>query len=139
MLIPGPGGRMPLHRALFAAVLMTPISAGAQMADSLKLGDRVRVTIAASRGNTNVFIGALDRLSPDTLVVAIPGGKGSVVLSRSAISEVSKSAGHESRWSLVPPVAFLALPVLTLASLPERHIGHWAALRNQRYGLIAFS
>src|SRR5437763_994653 len=105
---------MSIRHALFAAAALVPLTLAAQTSDSLRVGDRIRVTVAASRGNTNVFIGTLDRLSPDTLVVAIPGGKGSVILPRLAISEISKSAGHESRWAVTPHLAIFALPMVTL-------------------------
>jgi hypothetical protein len=130
---------MRLLRAVVLAAVSFPPALQAQASDSLHIGDRVRVTVAATRGNTNVFMGSIDRLSPDTMVIAIPGGKGSVILPRLAIAEVSISDGRESRLANVPRVLPLLMPAALFATLPTPKTGHWVPLRNERYMLIGLS
>jgi len=120
--------------------LTTSTIAGGQTSDSLSVGERVRVRVAATRGYTNLFFGNISALSADTLVLDIPGGKGTIILPRVAISEVAKTAGRESRFRNLP----MALPMIAstalLASLPPLHgTPHSNALNNQRYVLIGLS
>ena len=68
------------------AVGLLGSKASAQFRDTLQVGDRVRVRVAATRGTTNLFVGNLASLSPDTLVIDIPGGKGTITLPRAAVA-----------------------------------------------------
>ena len=73
----------------------------------------------------------------ELVVVAIPGGKGLVILPRLGISEVSKSVGQQSRWTNLRGAAPLLFVTGMTAALPTlEHGPHWAALRNQKYALI---
>jgi preprotein translocase subunit YajC len=136
-----PGGTMwIIRRAFLAALIAAPSLLQSQAADSLQLGDRVRVRVAATRGNTNLFVGNVASISPDTLVIDIPGGKGTITVARAAISEVAISNGRESRFTNLPR----ALPALAgtflIATAPSIHNGpHANALRNQRYVLMGLS
>lgn len=121
-----------------AAVLVAavPSPSPAQANDSLNVGQRIRVQIAASPGNTSVFIGNLAALASDTLVVSIPGGKGRVVVPRASISSVSVSAGHASRFTNLPGVVLIAAAPAFLMTAPLPTGPHHNALRNQRIALI---
>jgi hypothetical protein len=130
---------MRFRRAVLFAAVVFPSTLLAQQSDSLRMGDRVRVTVAATRGNTNVFIGNVDRVTPDTLFIGLPGGKGLITLPRLAVSEVSISDGRESRWSNLPRVAPLLVPTAMILSMPTPKTPHWAGLRNQRYALVGLS
>lgn len=99
-----------------AAFLALPIVAAAQVGDTLQIGERVRVRVASTRGNTNLFTGNIASISPDTLILAIPGGKGTIVLPRASISEVAKSDGHVSRWVRLPIVAPLVVSSALITS-----------------------
>jgi hypothetical protein len=103
-------------RILAAALLLFPTLAAGQGTDTLRLGERVRVRVASTRQNVNLFVGNVSAISPDTLILALPGGKGTVILPRASISEVAKSEGNESRWRNLPRVAPLAL--ITAATIP---------------------
>ena len=81
---------------VLAAMIASPLTVHSQAADSLRVGERVRVRVAATRG-PNMFVGEVASISPDTLVMSIPGGKGSITLPRLAISEVALSDGRQSR------------------------------------------
>lgn len=121
----------------FAVVAALPIALRAQGGDSLNVGDRVRVRVAATRGtNTNVFVGNIAGISAETLVVAIPGDKGSITLPRSAIAEVALSRGHQSYFSNLGRVAPGFIVSAPLFFLPRLHGPHSNALNNQRYVLI---
>jgi len=129
-----------IRQVFLAALVSAPQLLEAQISDSLHVGDRVRVRVAATRGNTNLFIGNVASISPDTLVVDIPGGKGTITLARAAISEVAVSNGRESRFTNLPR----ALPVLAgtflIATAPPIHDGpHANALRTQRHVLMGLS
>jgi len=125
--------------ALFASLALSSIAA-AQTTDSLAVGDRVRVRVPSTRGNTNLFIGNVASLSTDTLTLELPGGKGTVILPRVGIAEVGKAAGRESRFRNLPMAwPFLASTVM-FATLPPVHGGsHSRAINNQRYLLIGLS
>jgi hypothetical protein len=121
----------------FAVVAALPIALRAQTGDSLNVGDRVRVRVAATRGtNTNVFVGNIAGISAETLVVAIPGDKGSITMPRSAIAEVALSRGHQSYFSNLSRVAPLIAFSAPLLFLPPLRGPHTNALNNQRYLLI---
>jgi hypothetical protein len=96
-------------RLVVAAALMSlptlPSLFEAQVVDSLVIGDRVRVRVAATRGTTNLFIGNVASLARDTLTLSIPGGKGAIILQRAAVSEVAIENGRESRLAILPRVA----------------------------------
>jgi hypothetical protein len=128
-----------IRLALLVSAFALPSVATAQATDTLAVGERVRVRVAATRGYTNLFFGSISALSADTLILEIPGGKGTVILPRVAISEVAKTAGRESRFRNLP----LALPMIAsaalLAALPPLHGPHSNALNNQRYVLIGLS
>ena len=112
-------------------------TAKAQFRDTLQVGDRVRVRVASTRGSTNLFVGNLASVSPDTLVIDIPGGKGTVILPRTAISEVAVSQGNGSHLQNLPGALIFALPgtlVATASPLPGPHEN---AQRNRRIGLSA--
>ena len=121
----------------FVVVAALPIELRAQNGDSLNVGDRVRVRVAATRGtNTNVFVGNIAGISAETLIVAIPGDKGSITLPRSAIAEVALSRGHESYVSNLARVAPLIAFSAPLLFLPPLRGPHSNALNTQRYVLI---
>jgi hypothetical protein len=118
-------------------VAMLPIAVHAQNGDFLNVGDRVRVRVAATRGgNTNEFVGNIAGIAAETLIVAIPGDKGSITIPRSAIAEVALSRGHQSYVSNVARVAPLIILSAPLLILPRLHGPHANALNNQRYLLI---
>jgi hypothetical protein len=119
--------------------LTTPTIASGQTSDSLNLGERVRVRVAATRGYTNLFFGSISALSADTLILDIPGGKGTIILPRVAISEVAKTAGRESRFRNLPRTLPLIASTVMFATLPTLHGPHSNALNNQRYVLVALS
>jgi len=129
-----------IRQVFLAALAGVTHLLGAQTPDSLHAGDRVRVRVAATRGNTNLFVGNVASISPETLVVDIPGGKGTITLPRAAISEVAITDGRESRLANLPQILpFLVSPVL-LASAPTiEHGPHANGLRNWRYVLIGVS
>jgi hypothetical protein len=107
-----------------AALLVFPAIAAAQVSDTLQLGERVRVRVASTRGNTNLFTGNIASISPDTLVLAIPGGKGTIILPRASINEVAKSDGRVSRWKSVPFVApFVFSSALVTSTLTSPNSG----------------
>ena len=103
----------PTRIIALAALLVSPAAAGAQVTDTLDLGERVRVRVASTTGNTNLFTGNIASISADTLVLAIPGGKGTIILPRASINEVAKSDGRVSRWRSVP----LATPLVFSSAL----------------------
>lgn len=134
--------RAQLGRIGFVAVLAVGLlgsTAKAQFRDTLQVGDRVRVRVAATRGTTNLFVGNLAVVSADTLVIEIPGGKGSIILARAGISEIAISQGNESRFQRIPEVLPIAVPGLMIASLPTPPGPHANGFRNQRYLLGALS
>ena len=120
---------------LAAIIFAAPILLQAQ-SDSLHAGERVRVRVGASSRNTSAYIGNLSALSRDSLILGIPGGKGSVVLLRPAITEVAISDGHQSRWSQLPYALPLAISTLTIAALPTVHGSVGAHLNTERYLLL---
>lgn len=127
-----------LGRIGFVAVTVLAAStAHAQIRDTLQVGDRVRIRVAATRGTTNLFVGNLSSVSPDTLVVDIPGGKGSIILPRSAISEVAVSQGGDSRLRNLPGALLFALPGAVVATMSPPPGPHENTHRNQRIGLTA--
>ena len=111
--------RAQMGRIGFVAVLAAS-TAQAQFRDTLQVGDRVRVRVAATRGATNLFVGNLSSVSADTLVIDIPGGKGSIVLPRSAVAEVALSQGNISgkRAAAMLPFISPALGIAYAASNP---------------------
>ena len=131
---------MRLIRLALLASIALPAFAVAQTADSLSVGDRVRVRVPSTRGNTNMFVGNVASLTTDTLILDLPGGKGTVILPRVGIAEVAKAAGRESRFRNLPFAwPFIASTVM-FATLPPVHGGqHSRALNNQRYVLLGLS
>jgi hypothetical protein len=129
-----------IRQVFLAAVAGVTQLLGAQTPDSLHAGDRVRVRVAATRGNTNLFVGNVASISPETLVVDIPGGKATTTLPRAAISEVAITEGRESRFANVPrALPFLFGPSL-LSTTPSTAPGpHASAYRNRRFALNALS
>jgi hypothetical protein len=119
---------------VIAAVL--PLGANAQT-DSIQLGERVRVRIAETRGNRNLFIGNVTALSRDTLTLGISGGKGTIILPRAAVAEVAVPDGHESRWRMMPFIAPLLYVAALTATTPPPPGPHLQRARNQRYALLA--
>ena len=130
-----------MRLAVFTLLALTmPATTFGQTSDSLSVGERVRVRVAATRGYTNLFFGNISSLSTDTLILDIPGGKGTIILPRVAISEVAKTAGRESRFRNLPMALPLIASTAMLAALPPLHGGpHSNALNNQRYVLIGLS
>ena len=120
-----------------AAVVLLGSTAKAQFRDTLQAGDRVRVRVASTRGPTNLFVGNLSSVSPDTLVIDIPGGKGTVILPRTAISEVAVSQGNSSHVRNLPGALIFALPGAFFATASPPPGPHENARRNQRIGLSA--
>ena len=106
------------------ALLVLPLVAAAQVSDTLQLGERVRVRVASTRRNTDVFTGKIASISPDTLVLAIPGGKGTIILPRASINEVAKSDGHVSRWVRLPIIAPLVISSGMIISTLTRSRSH---------------
>ena len=123
-------GRIGFAAALGVALLGS--TAHAQFRDTLQVGDRVRVRVAATRGTTNLFVGNLLSVSPETLVVEIPGGKGSIILPRSAVAEVALSQGNESRWKRAVGILPWMGPSVTVATLSPPPGPHHNAMRNQQ-------
>jgi hypothetical protein len=103
------------------------------------IGQRIRVQIATNRGNTGVFIGNLAQISPETLVVEIPGGKGRTILPRAAIAEVAVADGRESRLKNLPVLTPLLAGPVMLATLPPPPGPHHNAFRNQRLVLLGMT
>ena len=112
-------------------------TAKAQFRDTLQVGDRVRVRVAATRGSTNLFVGNLSSVSADTLVIDIPGGQGTVILPRTAISEVAVSQGDGSHLRNLPGALLFAVPGTFLATASPPPGPHENAHRNMRVGLTA--
>ena len=112
-------------------------TAKAQFRDTLQVGDRVRVRVAATRGSTNLFVGNLSSVSADTLVIDIPGGQGRVTLPRTAISEVAVSQGDGSHLRNLPGAMLFAVPGTFLATASPPPGPHENAHRNLRVGLTA--
>jgi hypothetical protein len=128
---------MRIARVLAVALVAFPLVARAQARDSIVLGERVRVLVAATRGDRNLFIGNVDALSHDTLTLAIPGGKGTIILPRASISEVARSDGRESHFRNLPVVLPSLVLTVMFASLPTPSSSvHPNALRNERYLLL---
>jgi len=129
-----------IRHVFLAALVSAPQLLEAQISDSLHLGDRVRVRVAATRGNTNLFIGTVASISPETLVVDIPGGKGTITLARAAISEVAVSIGRESRFANLSRLMPAAVGPVLIATMPTINEGpHSNAFRNRRYVLLGLS
>jgi len=91
-------------------------TAKAQFRDTLQVGDRVRVRVTATRGTTNLFVGNLASVSPDTLMIDIPGAKGSIILPRAAVAEVALSQGNVSRWKRAAGVLTFMAPAVAIAT-----------------------
>jgi hypothetical protein len=127
-------GRIGVVAAL--AVVWFASTGNAQLRDTLQVGARVRVRVVATRGATNLFVGNLASVSPDTLVIDIPGGKGTIILPRSAISEVAVSQGDESRLTNVSRALPLAYGPVFLATTASSLHGRF---RNRQYVLAALS
>jgi protein involved in polysaccharide export with SLBB domain len=137
---------MRMARVAMLAFTMLPMVAHAQLIDStaappatdtLNIGDRVRVRVAATRGNTNLFIGSVSAMSHDTLTLAIPGGKGTIILPRASISEIGVSDGRESHLRNIPYMAPMLVSTALTATLPMPDGPHTNGLRNRRYLLLA--
>jgi len=122
--------------AAVAVVLLSSTAKG-QFRDTLQVGDRVRVRVAATRGSTNLFVGNLSGVSADTLVIDIPGGQGRVVLHRTTISEVAVSQGDGSHLRNLPGALLFAVPGTFLATASPPPGPHENAHRNMRVGLTA--
>ena len=108
--------RAPMGRIGFVALLAVSVigsTAKAQFRDTLQVGDRVRVRVAETRGTTNLFVGNLTSVSPDTLVMEIPGGKGTIIVPRAAVAEVALSR-NVSRWNRAAGI-FPFAPAIGLA------------------------
>jgi hypothetical protein len=124
-------------RALTLALVAVPLAAQAQAGDTIVLGERVRVTVTATHGDRNLFIGNVAALSNDTLTLAIPGGKGTIILPRAAIGEIARSDGRESWFTNVPKLAPTLVLTAMIAALPvPRNSEHANAMRNERYVLL---
>jgi len=123
-------GRIGLVAALGVGLFGS--TARAQFRDTLQVGDRVRVRVAATHGTTNLFVGNLSSVSPDTLVLDIPGGKGSIIVPRAAVAEVALSQGNEPRWKRAVGVLPLMAPAVTIATLSPPPGPHHNAMRNQQ-------
>ena len=117
--------------AMTALVLLSS-TVGAQVRDTLQVGDRVRVRVAATRGTANLFVGNLSSLTPDTLVIDIPGGKGSIILPRAAVAEVALSQGNVSRWKRAVGILPFMAPAVTIATLNPPAGPHHNANRNRQ-------
>jgi hypothetical protein len=129
-----------IRLALLLSAAALPSLANAQTTDTLIVGERVRVRVPATRGNTNLLFGNVAALSADTLILDLPGGKGTVILPRAAISEVAKTAGRESRFRRLPMMLPLIGSTVMLATLPASHgTPNSNALNNRRYVLIGLS
>src|SRR5215212_9893442 len=104
---------MRMLTAALAAALTLPALLPAQVSDTLHVGERVRVNVAASRSYTNVFVGNIASMSPDTLVLELPGYKGRILLPRLAIGEIAVTNGRESRFRRLRLIApLLVTPLL---------------------------
>ena len=121
-----------------AAVLALPLPrlGHAQAQNEVQIGDRVRVRVASSRG-PSTFIGDVAHISPDTLVLSIPGGKGSVILPRVVIAEVALSDGRVSRLRANGPVVGLLLGPFSVVTASLRGPHPTASPRS--YGVLAFT
>jgi hypothetical protein len=128
-----------VHQLFLAVTLAVPAVLRAQASDSIHIGDRVRVRIAATHGNTGVFIGNIASILPDTLVLDIPGGKGTITLARAAISEVAVAEGRESHFANLPRILPALIAPVLIASTPVRDGPHANGFRNRRYLLVALS
>jgi len=129
---------MRMLAAVLAAALSLPSIIAAQVRDTLVVGDRVRVRVGEARGYTNVFIGRVAAISPDTLTLEIPRGKGTMVFARSGISEVAVPNGRESRWAHVGMAApMLALPIVYAATTLSSHVPHPSGYRAQQIAISA--
>ena len=127
---------MRIATAVFVALAL-PSLLLAQGADSLSVGERVRVRLSASRNYSNVFIGNIASLSPDTLVLEIPGNRGTIVLPRLAIAEIAIPNGRESRFARLPILApLIAAPVL-LATTSASSAARATGTRNRGYFMAA--
>jgi hypothetical protein len=104
--------------AVVAAALSLPSVVAAQVHDTLTVGGRVRVRVGEARGYTNEFIGRLAALSPDTLTLEIPRDKGTMMIARSAITEIAVPNGRESRWTNLGLAAPLLAGPILLATAP---------------------
>ncbi len=112
-----------MHKLKTAVVLLLaiPMLASAQRDDTLRVGDRVRVK-SGTTSSANVTIGTLKRIVPDTLELAMAGGRGNVTLARVAIAEVAISRGTESyRPNLLH---LLTLAPIVAISIPLFINGH---------------
>ena len=127
---------MRIARVLAVALIAFPFVARAQASDSVVLGERVRVRVAATRGDRNLFIGNVAALSRDTLTLAIPGGKGTIILPRASIGEIARSDGRESHFRNLPMLLPMLVPTVLLVSVPTPPGAHSNAFRNQRYLLL---
>ena len=128
---------MRMLAAVTAAALCLPSIVAAQVQDTLVLGDRVRVKIGEARGYTNVFIGRVAALSPDTLTLEIPHERGTMIFARSAIAEVAVASGRESRWVNVGSVAPMFAVPMVFATLPVPPGPHSNGYRNRHLLLAA--
>src|SRR5689334_18329957 len=112
---------MRIHRLIAVLAVLLPLNARAQIPDTLHLGDRVRVRVAATRGAVNLFVGNVSAVSPDSLTLSIPGGKGTIILPRASVSEIALADGREPWWTNVARTGPI-LPLLVItASLPSPH------------------
>lgn len=134
---------MRLRRIFPLAVLLVPAALAAQT-DSLGAGDRVRVTINAPMRNSNVFIGTVSRLTPDTIVVSFRDGRASMALPRITVDRIETSAGQQSRLRALLRVSPLIVTGLITATLPTpprdpqgRHDTSLNTLRYMTLGLSA--
>jgi hypothetical protein len=127
-------------RFVAVALALTLPAAASSQSDTLAVGSRIRVSIAAPSGSPNVFIGNLERIDGDSLILGIPAGKGSIHLSRIAVGDIAVSDGRESRLRNAVRHSWIMLPgFISLATVPttSHKTPHWAALRNTRYMLMA--
>ena len=129
---------MRMLAAVVAAALSLPSMVGAQVHDTLVVGDRIRVRVGEARGYTNVFIGRVAAISRDTITLEIPRDKGTMIFARSAISEVAVPNGRESRWAHAGAVApMLALPVVFAATTLSSPGPHSSGYRARQIALSA--
>lgn len=127
-----------MGRIGFVVLLVVVAStAHAQFRDTLQVGDRVRVRVAATHGTTNLFVGNLSSVSADTLVLDIPGGKGSIILPRAAVAEVALSQGNESRWRSVARILPFVGPPAAMEVVSPPEGPHRIAFRNRQIFMIA--
>lgn len=129
---------MRIGRALSIVLLAVTLVVKAQTPDSLVMGERLRVRVAAtSPRTTNVFVGNLASLSSDSLTLAIPGGKGSVILPRLAIAEVARSDGTEAHHPGLMVAPLIALTTFTAIS--SLRYAHSNGMRATGVALVGFS